>query len=74
MIYKSDMSGVLKLVNDMSESTNVTIGYRVGMVNKEATFDYRDLPKELANEFARVTNKIARCLEENPDMNETKAD
>lgn len=63
MIYKSETTGVFLVENDMNVNDDFIIGYRVGKVSKEATIKYRYLPTELIDEFAKVTNKIARHIE-----------
>lgn len=70
MIYKNKEAGVFRVENDHSISHDFVIGYRVGSVDREVTFNYTELPTELMNEFAKVTNKIARYVEENPEMKE----
>jgi hypothetical protein len=74
MIYANGQSGVFKIENDMKKSYEFTIGYMVGEVRKEASFRYGLLPDELINEFATVTNKIARFAEEEARTAKGKVD
>lgn len=64
MIYFNNYSGVFQVENNLKESHEFKIGYRVDGKNKQATFDYKELPEDLITEFAIVTNKIARFAEE----------
>lgn len=64
MIYENDKSGTFMIENDMRESKTITIGYKVDGVNKERAVSYLDLPLEIKNDLAEVTNKIARFIEE----------
>ncbi|MBU8598488.1 hypothetical protein KM908_20460 [Alkalihalobacillus clausii] len=64
MIYRNSHSGVFKIESDMNDNFKFKIGYRVDGTDKEVTFNYKKLPKEISAEFASVTNKIARLVEE----------
>lgn len=64
MIYTDDKSGVTLVEHDGRVDDNFVIGYRVRKVERESTIRYRDLPEELRTEYAKVTNKIARYLEQ----------
>lgn len=72
MIYQTEKSGVFKVENDVRESQDFTIGYRVNGIDKEATLRYVNLPKEIQEELSKVANKIARYAEENSNVTKAK--
>lgn len=64
MIYQDNTTGTFLIKNDMTRGQKLTIGYKVKNAKKEIKIDYTDLPRVLQNKLARVTNQIARYVEE----------
>ena len=64
MIYNNDASGTFMIKTNLKESKTIELGYKVDGVNKVGKVKHTELPNETKRELAKLTNKIARFIEE----------